>query len=217
MFPEDDLIPLSALQHLLFCPRQCALIHVEQMWEENRFTAEGKVLHERVDEGHRERRRQHRTEYSLSLRSLEWGLVGIADVVEFLLANDGGYDSISPVEYKRGRNKDSDVDRVQLCAQALCLEEMFGTPVTAGAFYYLQDHRRTPVEFGEELRSTTKDVIFQTRELFRLGTTPGPVYEKAKCDRCSLVDLCLPQPLGTRKETVGGYILQQVKRSRDRA
>jgi len=209
MFTEDDLIPLSALQHYLYCPRQCALIHVERLWEENRFTAEGRVLHERVDDVHRERRRSKRTEYSLALRSLNLGLSGIADVVEFTVRPSGEYESIVPVEYKRGTGKESDVDRVQLCAQALCLEEMFGITVSQGEFYYQQDHRRTLVELTQELRDETRDVARQTRSLIEEGLTPKPVYEKAKCDRCSLFDLCLPKTLTKKQNLIGDYLAQQ--------
>jgi CRISPR-associated exonuclease Cas4 len=217
MFSEEDLISLSALQHTMFCPRQCALIHLEQVWEENRFTAEGKVLHERVDEEHRERRKQNRTEYSLPLRSLEWGLIGVADVVEFTLGTNRPYEAVVPVEYKRGKAKEADVDRVQLCAQALCLEEMFKTQVPSGAFYYLQDHRRTPVDFTSELRQTTLAVVQETRALLASKITPRPVYEKAKCDRCSLADLCMPQAFGGGANRVNEYIRDHVGRSRNHA
>lgn len=195
MYTEDDLVPLSSLQHFQFCPRQCALIHIEQLWAENQFTAEGKVLHERVDEEHRERRRLTRTEYSLPVRSLDLGVSGICDLVEFRLRPEGGYEVIVPVEYKRGSDKESDIDRVQLCAQALCLEQMFGAPVTEGQFYYLKDHRRTKVGFTMELRRTTVETAAQVHALLDAGKTPRPVYEKAKCDRCSLFDSCLPKAM----------------------
>lgn len=196
MFIEDELFPLSALQHFLFCPRQCALIHVEQIWEENRFTAEGTVLHERVDEEHRERRRMSRTEYSMPVRSLALGVSGICDVVEFQVRSDKSYESVVPVEYKRGTNKETDMDRVQLCAQAICLEEMMGVVVTEGHFYYLKDHRRTRVEMTGELRQTTVTTATNVRELLESQRTPRPIYVHAKCDRCSLIDLCLPKSTG---------------------
>lgn len=213
MFTEDDLIPMSALQHFLFCERQCALIHLERLWAENLFTAEGKVLHERVDDQHRERRKLHRTEYSMALRSLESGLVGIADVVEITLDARGGYHGLVPVEYKRGHDKESDVDRVQLCAQALCLEEMFGVTIPQGQFYYLQDHRRTSVEFDESLRATTRSVIEGARSLFQAGVTPPPRYSKQKCDRCSLTDLCMPQAVG-HFSSVASYLQREIQRAR---
>ena len=130
MFTEDNLLPISALQHLLFCERQCALIHLERAWQENRLTAEGRIMHERVHEGGDETRRDVRIVRGLRLRSLALGLVGIADVVEFHRAADGvavpesaGTWRPFPVEYKRGRPKSEPWDAVQLCAQALCLEE----------------------------------------------------------------------------------------------
>lgn len=217
MFSEEDLLPLSALQHTLFCERQCALIHNEQLWAENRFTAEGKVLHERVDAEHRERRKLRRTEYSLHLRSLVHGLIGIADVVEVTLKEEGGYQSIVPVEYKRGTDKIKDVDRVQLLAQSLCLEEMFGVPVPYGEFYYLQDHRRTSVDFTDELRITTLQTIERTRHILTTGETPWPVYEKAKCDRCSLFDLCMPKTFEGGGKKVSRYVQSQMERSRTHA
>jgi CRISPR-associated exonuclease Cas4 len=137
MYVEDDLLPISALQHLLFCERQCALIHVEQVWAENRLTVEGRHLHERVDGGEHETRGGLRTARALPIRSLRLGLAGRADVVEFH-ASEGaaGPPRVVPVEYKRGRPKSHRADEVQLCAQALCLEEMLGVHVAAGALFY---------------------------------------------------------------------------------
>ena len=136
MYSEDDLLPLSALQHLLFCERQCALIHVEQTWVENRFTAEGRIMHERVHEADRESRRDVRLEYSMPMRSLQLGVVGKADVVEFHRDTEDPEDLWRPfpVEYKRGKPKKGNYDKVQLCAQALCLEEMLNIEVSAGAW-----------------------------------------------------------------------------------
>lgn len=214
MFAEEDLRSLSAVQHLLFCERQCALIHGEQVWAENRFTAEGKVLHERVDRQHHEHRRRNRTEFSLAVRSLEWGLSGICDQVEFVLGEAGGYESMVPVEFKRGTDKQTDEDRVQLCAQALCLEEMFAVRVATGAFYYQADHRRTVVEFSDDLRQKTEDAIGRLHQLLDKGKTPRPVYRREKCDRCSLVDLCLPRSLGTLGRPVRDWIAEQIEAGR---
>lgn len=136
MFSEDDLLMLSALQHLSFCPRQCALIHIEQIWAENVFTAEGRVMHERAhDEDRRETRAGVRVERGMPLRSLKLGLIGKADVVEFHSGLGGKGWTPFPVEYKRGKPKVDDCDKVQLCAQALCLEEMLGVAVPAGALF----------------------------------------------------------------------------------
>jgi len=125
MYEEDDLLPLSALQHILFCERQCALIHIEQIWVENMFTAQGRVMHERVDRTGHESRRDVRLEFGVPLRSLRLGIIGKADMVEFHRQIDGDWQPF-PVEYKRGKPKKENWDKVQLCAQALCLEEMMG-------------------------------------------------------------------------------------------
>lgn len=212
MHAEDDLIPISALQHVLFCERQYALIHIEQAWEENRFTAEGKVLHERVDEVHHESRRLFRQEYGLAVRSLVYGLVGKCDLVELHLNPKGGdVGEALPVEFKRGKTKDTDVDRVQLYAQALCLEEMFSIDVPRGQFYYLQEHRRSTVEFDGAVREKTKTLIERIRTLVETGTTPVAVYEKKKCDRCSLADLCMPGSAGSGVKRVDRYVSAQLR------
>ena len=145
MYSEDDLLPISALQHLTFCRRQCALIHIEQLWVDNIFTAQGNVLHERVHDEKRESRRDVRLEHGMPLRSLRLGLVGKGDVVEFHRDVSGKSWRPFPVEYKRGRNKEEECDRVQLCAQALCLEEMLGVGAASGAIYYGKDRRRVEV------------------------------------------------------------------------
>ena len=152
MYSEDELLPLSALQHLLFCERQCALIHIEQAWSENLFTAEGRIMHERVDSGGRESRGAVRLAYGLALHSFRLGLAGKADVVEFHRDGAGNWQPF-PVEHKRGRAKKENWDRVQLCAQAICLEEMLGTAVPAGALFYGKSRRRQDVVFDAELRA----------------------------------------------------------------
>lgn len=171
MYSEDDLIALSSLQHILFCERQYALIHIEQVWEENLFTAEGKVLHERVDVEHRESRRLFRQEYSMAVRSLNYGLIGKCDLVEIYLAPGGTVAEAVPVEFKRGRNKEEDVDRVQLCAQALCLEEMLNITIGAGQLYYLQEHHRTTANLNTEMRAKTMQLIARIRQLQSSGIT----------------------------------------------
>ena len=147
---EDDAIALSALQHYLYCPRQCALIHVEQLWAESRHTAEGRLLHEKADKPKAERRKGVRTVTAMPLADTRLGITGIADVVEFHHGPQG--ERAFPVEYKRGRPKAHRADEVQLCAQALCLESMLGQPVEAGALYYGEARRRTDVRFDDELR-----------------------------------------------------------------
>ena len=193
MFAEDDLLPLSALQHLLFCERQCALIHVEQLWVENLFTAQGRLMHERVDSGGHESRGDVRTVYAMPLRSLRLGLVGKADVVEFHRQESGKWLPF-PVEHKRGRPKKENWDRVQLCAQAICLEEALGVKVPEGALFYGKNRRRQPVVFDSSLRAETEETAARLHELIASGRTPPPSYDK-KCDSCSLKEFCLPKTL----------------------
>ena len=189
---EDELVPISALQHMLYCPRQCALIHNERQWAENRFTAEGRILHERTDAGGRERRAGITIERSVPLRSLRLGVFGIADVVE-IHAGHRPY----PIEYKRGRPKTHRADEVQLCAQAICLEEMLGAPVPEGALFYGRERRRKVIAVDAELRALTERVALDTRRMLAEGATPPPSYEARKCDACSLKEVC--QPLGPRQ------------------
>ncbi|MBS9403504.1 CRISPR-associated protein Cas4 [Halomonas sp. TRM85114] len=196
---EDDvrLIPISALQHLLFCPRQCALIHLEQQWAENRYTAEGRILHERADHLGHERRRGIHTAMALPLVSEALGLTGVADVVEFDESQQTAV--IRPIEYKRGRPKTHRADEVQLCAQALCLEEMLNVGIEQGALYYGKTRRRKVVVFDDELRELTQGVIADTRDLFDVNCTPPATYEPKRCDRCSLIDICQPQVMGKQR------------------
>lgn len=203
MYSEDDLAMISALQHLLFCPRQCALIHVEQLWVENRLTAEGRILHERVHTAARESRRKSRIEYDMPIRSLKLGLIGRADVVDFHLHDDGHWQPY-PVEYKRGRPKKNDADRVQLCAQALCLEEMLSLEVPVGALYYGKKKKRLEVEFDHALRTTTMDTANCLHKLLAEGQTPPPHYS-SRCDSCSFIEYCLPKTIGKRNK-VANYM-----------
>ncbi len=209
MFPEDDLLPISALQHYVFCPRQCALIHVEGIWQENPLTVSGTQLHERLDESGGEARGDLLTARALPLRSLEHGLAGRADAVELHrfpegpAGAEGGVELPGrsgrwrpfPVETKRGKPKSHDADRVQLCAQALCLEEMLGVPVPAGALFYGTPRRREEVAFDPPLRAATLAAAQGVRDQIASGTTPRAVREP-KCDRCSLIDRCLPDLAG---------------------
>jgi CRISPR-associated exonuclease Cas4 len=185
---EDALVPVSALQHYLFCPRQCALIHIERIWTEDGATAEGRLLHERVDTGRPDLRAGVRTVRGLVLRSLAHGLAGKADAVEFV---DG---VPSPIEYKRGRPKAHRADEVQLCAQALCLEEMFGHAVPDGALFYAQTRKRSRVAFDDELRALTVRLAAETRAMIAAAHTPAPRATPA-CRRCSLVEQCNPKRL----------------------
>ena len=206
MFTEDQLIPISALQHWVFCPRQCGLIHLEQLWAENRLTAEGRQLHDRVHESDAENRSGLRVVRGLRLVSFELGLVGQADVVEFYQSDTGvilpdapGLWQPFPVEYKRGKPKKGDADKVQLCAQALSLEEMLQVQIRAGAFFYGKPRRRTDVEFDSRLREKTQQTVVELHELFRSQKTPTVHYTK-KCGNCSLYSQCIPKTTGPSKK-----------------
>lgn len=189
MYTEAELIPISALQHWVFCPRQCGLIHLEGLWTENRLTAEGRLLHEKAHEMAGQRQGQVRIERGLDLHSLTLGLVGKADVVEF--NREQQLWRPFPVEYKRGKPKGHDADRLQLCAQAVCLEEMLKCQVPCGALFYGRNRRREPVEFSAELRAEVARVTAQVRTMLQSGRTPsarnGPF-----CRSCSLLSVCLP-------------------------
>lgn len=193
IFSEDDLLQLSALQHFVFCKRQCALIHIEQIWFDNLFTAEGRILHEKAHEETIETRKDLRIERGVPIRSLELGLSGKADVVEYHRDRSGTWIPF-PVEYKRGKPKVDECDKVQLCAQALCLEETIKIEVLRGAIFYGKNRRRLDVEFNEEMRSFTRETAAKLHEFIREGITPKPIYNK-KCDSCSFIDFCLPNTL----------------------
>lgn len=208
MYSEDELLPLSALQHLAFCERQCALIHLEGVWSENRLTAEGRILHERVHDGEDERRGDVRIARGLRLRSLRLGLTGQADVVEFHRQSDGSWRPF-PVEYKRGRPKPNRCDEVQVCAQALCLEETLGVRIEEGSIFYGQPRRRQAVAFSPDLRGETEAAAIRLHRLLDSGVTPRAVYEK-KCDNCSLKSLCLPEVAG-RGKSAKRYLGQMLR------
>jgi CRISPR-associated exonuclease Cas4 len=203
MYSIDDLIQLSALQHMAFCPRQCALIHVEQVWAENRLTAEGRIMHEHVHEEGSESRGDIRIEHGVSLRSLRLGLIGKADVVEYHRQADGLWRPF-PVEYKRGKPKPDHSDKIQLCAQALCLEEMLDTHIPDGALFYGQTRRRLDVTFDAVLRREVEEAARQVHSLIESGKTPKPVYEK-RCESCSIVGECLPKAM-QKKRSVKQYL-----------
>ncbi len=190
---SSDLIVLSALQHWCYCPRQCALIHIEQVFEDNLYTQRGQALHKRADDPGFEVRDGLRIERALPLFSDSLGLIGKADVVEFL--PDG---TPYPVEYKHGsRHKRADIaacDDVQLAAQALCLEEMFGRSVSEGALYYATSRRRRIVAIDADLRKRTLAAIASVRELLAAGLTPPPLADE-HCRACSLRDLCQPDAM----------------------
>jgi CRISPR-associated exonuclease Cas4 len=224
MFSEDDLLPISGLQHLLFCERQWALIHIEQQWAENRLTQEGRVLHERVHESGTEARPDVVVARGLRIRSLRLGLSGETDVVEFQrtempgaggvrtavrLEGRAGWWTPFPVEYKRGRPKSDAWDEVQLCAQALCLEETFAVVIPAGALFYGTKRRRTQVEFDAPLRAQTEGLARRMHELYAARITPPAIYEK-KCESCSLIERCMPR-MSDRRRDVARYLAAAVR------
>jgi CRISPR-associated exonuclease Cas4 len=214
MYTEDDLLPISALQHLAFCPRQWALIHLEQAWLDNRLTAEGIVMHERAHDEEAETRGDLRVVRGLRLRSLRLGLVGQADVVEFHKTESGGIvlEGVPGlwqpfiIEYKRGQPKIGHEDEVQLCAQALCLEEMLGVALTSASFFYGQPRRRSEVSLDEVIRKETEDLAALLHQLNNAGKTPAAGYT-SKCQSCSLVNICLPKVTRGSK-SVNNYLKQ---------
>ncbi|MBB3773646.1 CRISPR-associated exonuclease Cas4 [Angulomicrobium tetraedrale] len=205
---EEALIPLSALQHYLFCPRQCALIDVEQLWAEDVATAEGRLLHERADSGRPETRPGVRIARGVALRSVALGVTGKADVVEFHDGRRGEPGVPFPVEYKRGKPKAHRADEVQLCAQAICLEEAFGLPVPGGALFYGQTRRRLDVTFDAALRALTGETAAAARAMIAAQITPAPVHMPA-CRRCSLEGLCQPARL-EKPPSVARWLAAQI-------
>jgi CRISPR-associated exonuclease Cas4 len=203
MYTEDDFIQLSSLQHFMFCERQCALIHIEQLWSENIFTAEGRIMHEKVDTANRESRGNIRIEYGVPMRSLRLGLVGKADVVEFHKHGDKWISF--PVEYKRGKPKGGNCDKVQLCAQAICLEEMLNIEIREGALFYGQTRHREDVAFDKSLRTETEDASRKVHELIASGITPKAEYSK-RCESCSLYEQCMPKAYG-KTMSVSSYLM----------
>lgn len=189
MSEDEPTLMLSALQHYAFCPRQFGLIHIEQVWADNRYTAEGNILHERVDSGVAEQRKNIRYERGVMLKSLRYGLTGKMDLLEIESGEPPRY---FPVEYKRGKPKVQDWDRIQVCAQALCIEEMRETSVGQGAIWYWEVRRREPVQIDDALRDATIAAIEAAHEIIRTGKTPPPTDNVKRCRACSLVDLCEP-------------------------
>jgi len=207
MYSEDELMPISALQHLMFCERQAALIHIEGLWAENRLTAEGDVMHERVHGDAAETVGDARIVRGLHIRSLRLGLVGVTDVVEFHRSGSHsagvkvpslseGYWQPYIVEYKHGKPKLDRSDEVQLCAQAICLEEMLGASICESAFFYGTPRRRQAAILDAALRQETEAAARKAHYLLASGRTPPPVYSR-KCRNCSLLDLCLPKTTGS--------------------
>lgn len=199
---DAQLIPISALQHWLFCPRQCALIHLERVWTENRFTAEGRIMHEKAHEGADETRGRVRITRGMAVASHALGVIGQCDVVEFFTPEPGDEPHarvVRPVEYKRGKPKAHRADEVQLCAQAMCLEEMFGASIAEGDLYYGEKRRRTMVAFDAELRDLVRTTIAEVQACFASRISPLAEYVSRRCDACSLIDDCQPQAMRFKK------------------
>lgn len=192
--PMGEPIPLSALQHAVYCLRQAALIHLERLWAENQFTAEGHVLHVHADKPGSRRQRGVRRVTAMPLASKRLHIAGVADLVEFVSVD--GREVPFPVEFKRGKPKLHRADEVQLCAQALCLEDMTGVPVPAGALYYAATKRRVEVPFDDALRRLTVDTIRSLAGVFATLKTPPPTTHKSRCRACSLSELCRPEAAG---------------------
>ena len=201
MYSDSDLLPLSGLQHLIFCERQCALMFIEHIWSENILTAEGRVLHEKAHEPGIERHKGLKIARELSLKSVKLGLSGKADIVEF--HREGKIWRPFPVEYKHGKPKKNRCDEVQLCAQAMCLEEMLELDIPEGAIFYGKTRRRFPVKFDEPLRSLTIETAAAYHRLIESGITPPARYSK-RCESCSLKFIC--QPKGTAHRSVARYL-----------
>jgi len=219
MFAEDELLPISALQHFVFCERQAALIHLEGLWRDNPLTLEGSHLHGRVDDGNP--RKEVRGDVviirGLILQSRRLGLIGRADVVELHrfegADNESSFGKLSravpiqglkgmwtpyPIDYKRGKPKVDHCDDVQLCAQALCLEEMLQVAVPGGGLFYGRTKRRHRVVFDKDLRRETRHATEQLRSLINSGRTPK-ASKTPKCKGCSLIEVCLPTAMSRRK------------------
>jgi len=216
IYSEDDILMLSGIQHFAFCKRQWALIHIEQLWAENERTVEGHFLHRRADDPYiNETRNSIRVVRAMPIISYTLGLRGIADVVEFSkveyesefttrLNNYHGFWRVIPVEYKRGKPKKDDRDAVQLCAQAICLEEMIKVKIEFGELYYAQTHHRQRIEIEEELRRRVYSLAEEMHEMFREEKTP-PAEVGKHCSICSLVELCHPR-LTKKYRSVNNYI-----------
>lgn len=208
----DEPIPLSALQHAVYCLRQAALIHLERVWADNRFTAEGNVLHAVADKGGSRKGRGTRRVMALPLASKRLNIAGVADLVEFHPVEGAGpgQELAFPIEYKRGKPKLHRADEVQLCAQALCLEEMTGQPVPEGALFYAETKRRLVVPFDTELRRLTEETVRDLQAVFDSRTTPPPPTRRERCRACSLIELCRPDMVARPVRAWRGRMLQKL-------
>lgn len=203
MYSDDDMLMLSGIQHFRFCPRQWALIHIEQQWDDNRLTVEGEILHKHVDDAaYRQKCGDYITLRSVSIASHELGLYGFSDAIELHPTDDEENCITHPkypgrwlpylIEYKHGRPKKNEVDEVQLAAQAMCLEEQYGIHVSLGAFFYYEIRHRVEVEITEHLREIVRHCAVEMHRVFQSGRLPTIQYGNY-CDRCSLNNFCMPR------------------------
>ncbi|MCR4633492.1 MAG: CRISPR-associated protein Cas4 [Erysipelotrichaceae bacterium] len=208
---EDDFLSLSGIQHFIYCRRQWALIHIEKQWQESGDTVQGKLFHHVVeDEDKKEKRKEVIITRAVRVKSSELKISGICDVIEFHRNNNGikigsweGKWIPYPVEYKKGSPKEDDSDILQLCAEAMCLEEMLCCDISEGALFYGEIKRRQIINFDQELKERTKNVFIEMWKYYNAGWTPKQKYGK-KCRRCSMYDLCIPKL--TNSGTVEMYI-----------
>jgi CRISPR-associated exonuclease Cas4 len=215
-YSPEELLPLSGIQHFLFCRRQWALIHVERQWQDNLLTVEGRIMHKRVDDPFfTEKRKGVILSRSVPVSSPSLGLSGVCDVVEFTASPEGiqlpgrdGYYQAAPIEYKRGKEKHDRSDEAQLCAQAICLEEMLITSIPVGYLYYGKTRHRVPVEFSGELREVVHKAAKEMQTYFQRGYTPRVKPFKG-CRSCSLADVCMPMLQGNSL-SASAYIQQQI-------
>lgn len=211
MYEEDDYLMLSGLQHFAYCRRQWAIIHIEQQWAENERTIDGELFHKKAhDAGATEKRKDVIITRGLHVKSASLGVSGICDVVEFHRSEQGislfsfeGRWLPYPVEYKRGEPKEHNADELQLCAQAMCMEEMLLCDIPCGSLFYGKNRRRTSVEFTNELRGQVKNMLSEMHDLWKKGYTPKVKPNKG-CNACSLKEVCVPRL--TKTKTVSSYI-----------
>ena len=215
-YAEDDYLMISGIQHFKFCRRQWALIHVEQQWEDNAHTVVGELMHKKVHDPYlTEKRKEVIIARAMPVSSRELGISGECDAVEFHKCEDGiklhghrGLYSVYPIEYKKGKPKLTEEDKLQLAAQVLCLEEMFSTQIPEGAIFYGETRRREPVEITKELREEVRDVFREMHGYYSRRYTPRVKYSKS-CNACSLKEICLPK-LG-KTGSVKSYIQRMLE------
>lgn len=215
MYSEDDMLMLSGIQHFRFCPRQWALIHIEQQWEDNRLTIEGQIMHEHVDDPfYRQKCGDQITLRAVNIASHELGLYGVSDAIELLPSSDINDTILHPkypgrwkpivIEYKHGRPKKNEVDEVQLAAQTMCLEEMYNIHISYGIFFYGEIRHRINVGITDELRHIVRQCAKEMHVIFSNTIIPKAEYGK-HCDKCSIKDICMPK-IATNCTTVNTYL-----------